>query len=104
MGFTSIARTQRGSVTPVSTVGRNHLSCVRAASEYGVDRMIRSGCAPNRSASCQRHADRDVRRAGQTHGVEPDGVTLTLTNAFVQQHCECPAAVTSESFARTRRM
>src|SRR5688572_15960609 len=50
-GLISIARTQRGSVTPVSVVGRNHLSCVRAASVYFGDVMTSSG-APKSLASC----------------------------------------------------
>ena len=51
-GLISIARTHRGSVNPVSVTGRNHLSCVCAASVYGCDLITRSG-APNCFASCQ---------------------------------------------------
>src|SRR6185436_10589975 len=46
-GLISIARTQRGSVRPRSVTGRNHLSCVCAASVYGGDVTTRSGLPYN---------------------------------------------------------
>jgi hypothetical protein len=50
-GLISIARTHRGSVSPVSLTGRNHLSWVWAASVYGSDLITRSG-APSSFANC----------------------------------------------------
>src|SRR5437870_1201834 len=46
-----MARTQRGSVRPVSLIGRHHASCATAGIVYGADLIPRSGW-PYLDASC----------------------------------------------------
>jgi hypothetical protein len=80
-GLISIARTQRGSVTPVSVTGRNHLSCVRAASVYGGDLRMRSG-SPNCFENCQPVGSGKVAGGGRSLG-SPSGAPASTQETIV---------------------
>ena len=62
-----MARTQRGSVTPVATTGLNHTSWACAGIVYGGDFTIKSG-GPSGSAKVHARSFGHLRGAGRSFG------------------------------------
>src|SRR2546422_1679242 len=70
-GWISMARTQRGSVTPVGTTGLYHASSATAGTVQSGDLMTRSGGPPNTSAKFHFDSsgqDRKSTRLNSSHG------------------------------------
>ena len=69
LGRTSTARTQRGSVRPLSTIGRHQVSLAPAFWVHGTERMIRSGSRwPYCLATCHVCSVGQVFSAGMSLG------------------------------------
>jgi hypothetical protein len=80
-GLISIARTQRGSVRPVSTVGLCHASCATAGTVNGVDLTMRSG-GPKRSANPHTSSFGNFFGGGMSFG-SPSGAPASTHRAIV---------------------